>query len=319
MSTKIYNAFKFKKKLSLDELNTKVLGIRNDVLRKAQIEYLKEYVSKYVFFYDQHNIFSDEWVDAKIKRLQEFVETEKDNQTKSIYERNISIREHFRDKDYAHSFIHIDWLLEDFHSVDSKYYGDDYKCELLIIPCGTKLLAMMFGNWRLIDTVVKLLDLDDYHYQNQTDRPESVSSRAWNNRAKVWDKAIGPDYIPINHGFTYNMVEDRYISLYGIRLSDNSDLINRELIMSLIPSVDTRVKQLINDCDDYPNPPTDKDYRSWSAYKRTDEYKEWYQKKFDELKSKVEALDVMAVFDEHLKYAKTEESEDFEWVENYIV
>lgn len=35
--------------------------------------------------------------------------------------------------------------------------------------------------------------VEDYHYQNQCDKPDEISTREWNNRRKKWDKILGYD------------------------------------------------------------------------------------------------------------------------------
>lgn len=35
--------------------------------------------------------------------------------------------------------------------------------------------------------------VEDYHYQNQCDKPDNISNREWNNRRKKWDKILGYD------------------------------------------------------------------------------------------------------------------------------
>lgn len=39
----------------------------------------------------------------------------------------------------------------------------------------------------VLDFVPKMRELEDYHYQNQTDRPEEVSAKDWRQRRRVWD------------------------------------------------------------------------------------------------------------------------------------
>ena len=35
--------------------------------------------------------------------------------------------------------------------------------------------------------------VEDYHYQNQCDKPDNISNREWNNRRKKWNKLLGYD------------------------------------------------------------------------------------------------------------------------------
>jgi hypothetical protein len=40
----------------------------------------------------------------------------------------------------------------------------------------------------VLDFVEQLPELEEYHYQNQTDRPEEVSAREWSERKRVWEE-----------------------------------------------------------------------------------------------------------------------------------
>lgn len=55
--------------------------------------------------------------------------------------------------------------------------------------------------------------VDDYHYQNQCDKPSDISNRAWNYRRKKWDKILGYDSFK-ERAFNFSMVNlsDLYFS-----------------------------------------------------------------------------------------------------------
>lgn len=44
----------------------------------------------------------------------------------------------------------------------------------------------LFG--KVLDFVETMPELEDFHYQNQSDRPDEVSARAWSHRKQVWDE-----------------------------------------------------------------------------------------------------------------------------------
>lgn len=48
--------------------------------------------------------------------------------------------------------------------------------------------------------------IEDYHYQNQCDKPENISSREWNRRYKKWNKLLGYDTF-FERAFIYNIVQ----------------------------------------------------------------------------------------------------------------
>lgn len=45
----------------------------------------------------------------------------------------------------------------------------------------------------------------DYHYQNQCDKPNNISNKAWNYRRKKWDKLLGYDSFN-ERAFSFAMV-----------------------------------------------------------------------------------------------------------------
>ena len=181
---------------------------------------------------------------------------------------------------------------------------ETYKSSLLVIPCDSKLLAMTFGNSLLNDTLVDNLNLEDYHYQNQTDKPDDISSKVWETRRKTWHKAIGPDYIPINHRFEFHLVDDNYISLIGLKLyglhdshsKESENLFTKEFIKSLIPDIEIRANMIVKTFKDYPNPPTeDSPYVEWLEYKRSDGYKKWKARKIKQVTKKLKNSDVFDI------------------------
>ena len=146
----------------------------------------------------------------------------------------------------------------------------DYRCKLQIIPMETKTLAMFFGNPMLRNYLKSRPDfLTDYHYQNQTDRPEDISDTEWNLREKDWDKAIGPDYIPSQHGFTV-------------------DLFNTENIMPIfvpskvepvpLPDIEHQmydIRDTLSSISDVKGYPHSNLYSGWFAFIQSEPYKQW--------------------------------------------
>ena len=73
-----------------------------------------------------------------------------------------------------------------------------------------RIFTMLFGSADIINAVVSETETDmlsDWHFQNQTDRPEGISEEEWNAREKSWDKMIGPDYIPARHGVKVELTD----------------------------------------------------------------------------------------------------------------
>ena len=307
MSTKIYDAYKFPKKLSLDELNQRILQQSFFVTRHAQKLYLEKFLKEFVRFYDQHKVHSRKWATETIVHLNEKLASGKleDRYARSIKEL-INIRNALIAENYNSAIVNLDWYIQqhiEMFKANRRYADFDYNFEskIVIIPTKAKILAMTFGNPYLNGTLVTRLGLEDYHYQNQTDRPENISKKSWDIRKKVWDNAIGPDYIPINHGFEYTLVDDLSISLIGIRLTDDkySDkLFTKQTIKELLPDFDSRVSTATGSFDDYPNAPDkNADYSAWLRYTRSEDYIKWKKRKANSIRKKLisneELLDVI--------------------------
>lgn len=304
MSTKIYDAYKFPRKLNIDELSKTVLEQRPLITFEAQKLYFGSYIHNFVRHYDQYKLKPRKDITAYIADLNANIAATSDDILKRRYKETISIYTSLLAGDYSGAAISVDWCLQTLVEAkkDKPYSPFNYKSSLLVIPCGPKLLAMTFGNGLLNGTLVNNLGLEDYHYQNQTDRPNNISSRAWETRRKTWNKAIGPDYVPINHGFEFNLVDDNYISLVGIRLYERhlenefENLFTKDFVKSLIPDIESRANMIVETLKDYPNPPTkDSHYTEWLACTRTDEYKKWKAKKIKQTIKKLENSDVFDV------------------------
>lgn len=306
MSTKIYDAYRFPKKLNIDKLTKAVLEQRQLMTIEAQKLYLQIFVTNFVKFYDRCKLRPRKYITGCIADLNAKVDTETDKLKMRLYRETASIYSDMIVGNFKSAIISTDWWIQTDMEITkdrrTNYSPNNYSCKLLVIPCGPKLLAMTFGNPLIAGSLVVNLDLEDYHYQNQTDRPKNISAKAWNTRRKTWDKAIGPDYVPINHGFEFDLVNTDLISLMGIRiLEDRLDgkntILTKDYIKSLIPSIESRAQMLVETFDDYPNPPTkDAHYTEWLEYARTDEYKKWKAKKTKQVIKKLENMDT-DVFD----------------------
>lgn len=298
MSTKIYNAYKFPKKLNIDELTKTVLAQRPLITIEAQKLYLNNYIRNFVKYYDECKLKPRKDINSHIVELNNKIEATSDDSLKIRCKKIISIYSNLLSNKYINAAIDIDSYIQ------YVIKPEGYKSSLLVIPCGSKLLAMTFGNSLLNDTLVNNLNLDDYHYQNQTDKPDNISSKAWETRRKTWHKAIGPDYVPINHGFEFNLVDENYIGLIGLKLyglhdsqsKESENLFTKEFIKSLIPDIETRANMIVKTFKDYPNPPTeDSPYVEWLEYKRSDGYKKWKTKKIKQITKKLKNSDVFDI------------------------
>ena len=226
MSTKIYNGYKFDKDYSLRELDFKLMKLKNRIQAEATKTFFEQVLNEWMYIYDCYSFFGPE---IAIKRMNKYSKKEPTS------------------LDWSHILYEIIFFVEkQIRESKISYRRDfnyDYQCDIHILPIKDKLLFLYYGEK---DNFRKILNeqnfIMEYHYQNQTDKPEKISNEEWEQRKKDWEEAI-IDYIPSNHGFTFNLVN-----------SDNFPFINSETAKEFNPTIRTfeeRAKEIAYDIE-YP-------------------------------------------------------------------
>lgn len=66
----------------------------------------------------------------------------------------------------------------------------DWSCQVVLIPAEGYCLGMVFAEQpALIERVLQTEGFCEYHYQNNTDRPDEISEQAWQARRDAWAAA----------------------------------------------------------------------------------------------------------------------------------
>jgi len=88
----------------------------------------------------------------------------------------------------------------------------DFTMEISILPLGRKkILGMYFAeNQRLINAWMSQPFVNEYHYQNQTDRPNDISVSEWRKRRRDWDKIFKDSSVPAMCGFRAQLTPKYY-------------------------------------------------------------------------------------------------------------
>lgn len=271
MSTKIYDAYKFTHDYSMYELSCIFDGLRAEIKDICNRDILQKVIAETLYFYNFKQFHDDSDVAKAVANTDPQTHPDSDSNHCNRYMHDIwkAVQ---KDK-WTTVYINVYWHIIDEISKGSKSsfrYDYDYRCMLQIIPMETKTLAMFFGNPMLRDYLESRHDfLTDYHYQNQTDRPEDISEEEWNLREKDWDKAIGPDYIPIQHGFAVDLFN-----------TDNIMPIFVPSKMEPVPLPDIEhqmcgIRDTLNSIKDVEGYPQSKRYSAWSVFKKSEPYKQW--------------------------------------------
>lgn len=270
MSTKIYDAFKFDKQYSVLEIGQLADKWRKDLANIAEKEYAALYIKQLVYYYDLYKIRGAELIEQLVKKTKE---DSKETYVTRMMEDMIA-------NGYKYLMIHIDRYLREIIKTD-EFLSCKFRCKMTIHPIPRKTLCMIFAGNEFYNYLANQPELKDYHYQNQTDKPDEISKKAWDRRRDDWDKAIGPDYIPINHGLSITLLDPE--SSNGMCFITNSILHDMKNHAELMPDIDRRAKKI---AETFENP--DKDLSSMSVseiidYTRSDEYKSWMNSKIQEI------------------------------------
>ena len=264
MSTKIYDAYRLIGEYDLYSLNSIFDKLKKGVSEICNQIILDYAVKQTLYFYNFKQLHGEKGIKKMIDKT-----SEKKNMCciwKNVAEDNWQS---------VYVYVYLDIL--DNIKESPNIYGMNVKMQM--IPIKDKILVMYFGNNTARDYLEETSYFEEYHYQNQTDKPEGISKAAWNKRCKDWDDAIGPDYIPAHHGFGVNLYDVEYIF-------PTSDFKNRNINF---PTEKYMLKELrdtlesIHAVDGYPK---DVSYSSWISFTDTDAYKVWEKEANELIESK---------------------------------
>ena len=203
MSTKIYSAYKVNKNIDL----TKLMQINYQI--KEQI------VSDFV------NRMSIGLAKTVIK-ITNNLESSAKNEKYSESIRTLITKMLNNENNYAKMGEHLLYVyLWDEFSAKVKD-NPDYSAKILYIPHNDDILAMFFGPYLYEKYIFDNDNFSDYHYQNQTDKPDDITDEDWEQREQDWSEAIGPDYIPINHGLEFTFLDCQSVDI-DVRMSKEYD------------------------------------------------------------------------------------------------
>ncbi len=287
MSIKIYNAYVCDQNYSMYNLMQKLLSAKQEIRRLAQ-ESRTRYVAKlYTHYLDYLAIFGADAVKEQLQRAEENLGNSKGLSVHTMKNIWKVLSAESVDKESLRFYVDAYFAEKAYEDSNSKLRMDsefDFNSSVVIVPMEDKQLLMYFGSDDGRDVIKHLPWLSDYHYQNQTDAPKGISDEEWELRRQTWEKAIGPDYRPINHGMEIKLFDSAYDFIH---LSYEA-----EKLHDYEPAIEERAKWLIDYMNDYPNPPKGSYSVEWVKYLRSAEYIDWKKARLKELMQKLKEIPV---------------------------
>ncbi len=262
MSTKIYDAFILDKSIkTFDDLSKFNQNLKENIQKEAETKIAKDIARRIQLILDVYEFYGDSILKKKVNI---------DDKRKEAMG---YIIEHKNDDPIPHLWFeevysHYPQMLKDL-----KPYACIHEVKIMYFACGRKILAMAFGDHSYFHHFYENELLKDYHYQNQTDRPEDISAREYSQRSKDWNKAIGPDYIPVNHGLEFELLtfDNTKLAMTLCRNKENIDngfKLAKEDYQTRVRTIRETMKcPLFKDCktiDDRWGIENSQEYNSWA-------------------------------------------------------
>lgn len=218
MSTKIYNGYKFNNNPNLLEIQRICFDIRDRVKPVVNQLYYHHFIKEMVDAYDKNQF--GYWEE-------------------SLY---------FINKNSCNMYWGIDRYLHKrikyMNHTQERDPEIDFGLKFTILPLKNReevLLLLYTEKKELREIFEATPEIEEYHYQNQTDQPEEISEEAWNQRRSDWDNALGGDgwATPQECGFLYEPYDDSILSFFGMEKEEKKQL------TGLFPDLDTRAKRIV--------------------------------------------------------------------------
>lgn len=136
--------------------------------------------------------------------------------------------------------VHSD-ILDRQHRVAQTMHRDveiDFSFEICFVPIDpSKVIGMYFTEQPKLGKLwMSMPGVEDYHYQNQVDRPEDIPEAEWDKRGEVWHQVLG-HHAPADRMFTARIVE---IESCPYEIFDPKKL---SLVQQYTPGLDARAEE----------------------------------------------------------------------------
>ena len=285
MSTKIYDAYRFRKeRMEAAELMRLVNVLKKKVRNKARDKLVQEAVDLLVLLTDIRDVLGRE----RLMRMRPPAQ-----KSASLTEKGMDqLIQRILSGGGMNKCMDLSLLYLISKEKDKENARKDigiFSAKLIVFPIKDKTLAMYFGSPEFKSIIDGCGFLYDWHYQDQTDRPEGVGKSEWNKRRQDWEEAIGPDYVPARHGLTSDLHNtDELWDIFFDEVKPDS---------FSIPAKQIRAERLTDyiECP-LPKPEDGCLPSEWMRFLRSAEYKEWKKQEATGLKDKLKDVRKKDIF-----------------------
>jgi len=219
MSTKIYDAYRIKKSTDILSVLTKGKEIVKNII-----------ANDWKLLYQIHALSMVEASrtiekDPEDHLAQRALKMNEDNNIDNWWLEKVMEK---AEKDLSYNFLDVYTTCSIFY--DRKYWY-------------IKFYPNYEFQYEMINKIVEESNLEDYHYQNQSDPPDGISYAKFNRRAKKWDKLLAPDD-NFRNGFQFTLFDAKEFSKLMSKNYYQGKKTNEELYEHLVYKFDKKLKEV---------------------------------------------------------------------------
>ena len=271
--SKKYYGYVFKEKYSIYEIQKIMKEFQEITIQVVEANILQLAIRNFIYYYNCVKFkeeFGDEVINAfddisdknkpRIQRVLEYISHDnyKDAMRLILLVIHLKIREQckYNDADFERDFDYI---------FNNHFYLFPHE--------NGKTYAMFFGNETVKKEILSKGYLENYSFQNSTDRPKEISEIEYKERERIWDDLLYPTYRPRREGFYFELTANETLSGIGFTAGNFEKL--KKLEKLEMPSEGEIVCMLSASFVDYPSEECNNPDFDWLQYIKTSEYKEW--------------------------------------------
>lgn len=260
MSTKIYNGYCIEKNLSLLELSEFQKEVQKMMHDFIYEKFCELYGNKVQIIVDRLTVLrtdeKKEELENEICDLLNFSEKSLQNEIRDLIRgdepKKRTLDSFTSSIGFTLANVVYDYLSKRIEAEKILYERNpcDLTADICVFPSEEKCLFMAFGladeffqaflSSKENTKFIEKWGLREYHYQDQTDRPEEILEEEWENRKKDWEKVFNQSRVPEKAGFTihfFNEETDLYNFFSDLEKSNFKDA------LKYIPDPSVRLKK----------------------------------------------------------------------------
>ena len=291
--SKKYYGFVFKEKYPMYEIQKIMKEFQAVAVKYVEAEILQLAIRDFIYYYNCIEFkekFGNEVISTfcgaydennpRIQRVLEYISCDnyKDAMRLILLVIHLKIREQCK-------YTDADFERDDEYIFNNHFY--------LFPHSDGKTYVMFFGNEAVKKAILSKNYLEDYSFQDSTDRPKDIPKAEYKERERIWDDLLYPTYRPRIEGLSFELTANETLPRVSFTKESFEKLERLEKLEKMPkPSEKEIIGMLTDSFVDYPSKKCDDPDFDWVEYIKTDEYKKWRKHNIEKTKSNLKMFDL---------------------------